>query len=548
MTSRAEEASDPQQGGSGGDYNSFADYVRFLRACAPYRTIMLAETLSIAGNWFAWVATLSAVTATGGASGLLLGTALVMKYLPSLLAFPIAGAAADTFNRQRIMVLSCVFGGAMSLLLAGVVAGTATMHSVDDTTALTSQDRDVPRLVALNVLVFLWALSSAFYEPARRAVVPAVVSPRQLPLATTLDSMVWSVMTAVFAAIGGYSRALLGPSPCFLIDATTFALNGVLVARMDLPHNAILPADDAHHAAQPQPDTFGAFLRSSARKGGAMVAEGLSFVARAGNRDVLAIVLVKGCGSLAWGAADVLGARLAELPQYQALGDAPATMGWLFAAVGMGCLVGPIVFNRLTPVRGDALLKGIWQSFAIMAGGYSLMAMSPGISTLIAATVARSAGSAVLWNYSSLILQYRVGHEMLGRVFALELALSTAGECASGLGGGLLVDGVGGWGGLSIKQVVQVMAGLAGAVCVSWLLYWLRSWRSFSRLGPDAEPAAAREHELAPLVKAPGQGPGKVHWDEAVVERGDVEEAARGEVRRRSFAGSERRVSRESEL
>ena len=41
--------------------------------------------------------------------------------------------------------------------------------------------------------------------------------------------------------------------------------------------------------------------------------------------------------------------RIAELPEMQSLGDSSQTLGFIFASVGVGCLVGPVLMNKFTP-------------------------------------------------------------------------------------------------------------------------------------------------------------------------------------------------------
>ena len=43
--------------------------------------------------------------------------------------------------------------------------------------------------------------------------------------------------------------------------------------------------------------------------------------------------------------------RIAELPEMQSLGDSSQTLGFIFASVGVGCLVGPVLMNKFTPPR-----------------------------------------------------------------------------------------------------------------------------------------------------------------------------------------------------
>ena len=43
--------------------------------------------------------------------------------------------------------------------------------------------------------------------------------------------------------------------------------------------------------------------------------------------------------------------RFSNLLSMQSLGDSSTTLGFLFAAIGLGCLIGPVVANRVTPAR-----------------------------------------------------------------------------------------------------------------------------------------------------------------------------------------------------
>ena len=58
------------------------------------------------------------------------------------------------------------------------------------------------------------------------------------------------------------------------------------------------------------------------------------------------------------------------------------------------------------------------------------MIIAPNILMILVATALRSAGSAGLWIYSTLMLQLQVPNQLLGRILALEMALFTvtAGE------------------------------------------------------------------------------------------------------------------------
>ena len=75
--------------------------------------------------------------------------------------------------------------------------------------------------------------------------------------------------------------------------------------------------------------------------------------------------------------------------------------------------------------RKAQLLRSTAASFYCFVLGYLLLIVADNISLLLMSTAIRSAGSAVLWIYSTLMLQYLVPNQLLGRVMALEMALFT---------------------------------------------------------------------------------------------------------------------------
>ena len=66
-----------------------------------------------AGGWFNYVATLTVVERLAGERGLLVSLVLIVRMLPSLLLFPVAGVAAD----RSACVSLCIPGMLLHLLL-----------------------------------------------------------------------------------------------------------------------------------------------------------------------------------------------------------------------------------------------------------------------------------------------------------------------------------------------------------------------------------------------------------------------------------------------
>ncbi|KAL3137427.1 hypothetical protein ABBQ32_006948 [Trebouxia sp. C0010 RCD-2024] len=185
--------------------------------------------------------------------------------------------------------------------------------------------------------------------------------------------------------------------------------------------------------------------------------EAAAYISQRDNREVGVLCLVKFSGALVWGAADVLQVKYSAMPSMQTLGDSSQTLGFVFAAVGVGCFFGPIFFNFFTPPRKPQLLRSTAASFYCFVLGYLLLILANNISLLLMSTAIRSAGSAVLWIYSTLMLQYLVPNQLLGRIMALEMALFTVADASSAVFGGAAFDLLH----LHARQVSSVMLGVA---------------------------------------------------------------------------------------
>lgn len=195
-------------------------------------------------------------------------------------------------------------------------------------------------------------------------------------------------------------------------------------------------------------------------------AEGWRFMAARGNRGVAGIVCIKACGSLAWGAVDLLNVRFSEMPSLQSLGDQSTTLGLIFATVGLGCFLGPIGMNRAVAPRRLPLMVGVAASFAFVAAGFGMMlaGYTQGIGWVLAATFVRSIGSSTLWVYSTLLLQLTVPNSLLGRMSALDMAFFTLAEMASSLLAGAAFDLLH----ASLFEVVAAFTAVAVAMAVAW--------------------------------------------------------------------------------
>jgi MFS family permease len=83
------------------------DYLSFLRLRPAYRSLWLAQVISLTGDWFNTIASVILVNRYA-ASGLAVGGLFIARALPPFMLGPVAGVIADRFDRRKVLILSDV--------------------------------------------------------------------------------------------------------------------------------------------------------------------------------------------------------------------------------------------------------------------------------------------------------------------------------------------------------------------------------------------------------------------------------------------------------
>jgi Na+/melibiose symporter-like transporter len=144
------------------------------------------------GDWFDTIALYTIILNLTG-SGRDVGLLLVARFVPSFLCGSMSGVVADRFSRRTIMIVS-------DLLRAVVVLGFLFVRRAD-------------QLWIIYVLTVLQLSLSTFFEPAKTAAVPSIVTDRELVSANAISSVTWSIMLTLGAAIGGLITGWFGTAP-----------------------------------------------------------------------------------------------------------------------------------------------------------------------------------------------------------------------------------------------------------------------------------------------------------------------------------------------
>jgi MFS family permease len=293
---------------------------------------------------------------------------------------PVAGVVADRFDRRNVLVLSDV-------LRAGIVLCFLLVDRPE-------------RLWLLYVLTVLQFSVSAFFEPARAALVPALVENAELLTANTLSSITWSAMLTLGGAIGGLTASLFGVRVSLVVDAASFLISAGLV--LSIPGQFQV---EAVHALESGWQNF---------------LDGMSYVRN--HVDVGLVTLVKAMGQV--GSFDIISALYAA-HVFREGQEGATTLGLMFTAFGVGSVIGPLISNRFGDSTPVWLRRAILGGFVCMPLAWLIVGTARALPVVLAGCVLRGAGGSINWTYSDVLLQMTVPNHLLGRVFAFDIALFT---------------------------------------------------------------------------------------------------------------------------
>jgi MFS family permease len=354
-------------------------YFPFLRLRPKFRALWLAQVISLTGDWFNTIASVIIVNRYSP-SGLAVGGLFIARALPPFLLSPVAGVIADRFDRRKVLILSDV-------LRAVIVLGFLLVDRPE-------------RLWLLYVLTVLQFSVSAFFEPARAALVPALVESDELLLANTLSSITWSAMLALGGAIGGLTASLFGVRVSLIVDAMSFLGSAALVLSI--------------------PGQFRVEVVHALESGWQNFVDGLNYVRK--NLDVGLVTLVKAMGQV--GSFDIISALYAARV-FREGQEGATTLGLMFTAFGVGSVIGPLISNRFGDSSAVWLRRAILGGFVCMPIAWLIVGTAPALPIVLAGCVLRGAGGSVNWTYSDVLLQMTVPNHLLGRVFAFDIAMFT---------------------------------------------------------------------------------------------------------------------------
>jgi MFS family permease len=356
-------------------------YLALLRRNPGFARLWYAQAISFIGDWFNYIAVANLLTHYAGVSGIAISGLLLARFLPPLIASPIAGVLVDRRNRRRLMIFS-------DLTRALIVIGFLFINA--------SNWFWLPYL-----LVVLHASLGAVFEPARSAFMPSVIEGNDLVTANLLSSVTWSVMLAIGGATGGLVAGAFGTNVAFVIDALSFVLSAFFIFSIRSVNAAPVRAVPTEKPLHQE----GSFR------------EGLQYIRT--HPATAATMLVKLGGNI--GSFDTL-LVLYATSLFVVGKDGAISTGLLYTAFGVGAILGPLIVDRFNDQSVRKMRRLVSVGYALIAVGLFLMAGAPILIAALGAVCIKAMGSSVYWTYSSVILQKTVEDRFLGRIFAFDQA------------------------------------------------------------------------------------------------------------------------------
>jgi predicted MFS family arabinose efflux permease len=373
------------------------------------------NAISLIGTWMQRLAT-GWLTWELTGSGWWLGVIAFADLFPTLVIGPIAGAAADRFDRLRMTKVT----QSMNLLQAlALFALTASGHIT---------------IWLLCALTALGGIIAAFNQPARLALVPSLVPRPDIVTAVAIVSIIFNLARFIGPAVAGVMIVRVGVAAAFAANAVTYA--------------AFLFALTLLRASYPAPGRQRAgFLRE--------VADGMRYAGT--HQGIAAILLLTIVTSLfSRPIVELLPGFASEVFKSGAEG-----LAMLTSSIGIGAVVGGLWLGGRTQTLG--LTRVALATSLAMAAAIAIFTATDrlwiGLPLLAVVGFCMSASGIA----SQTLVQITVPSTMRGRVLSLYGLIARGGPALGALAMGAASESLG-------FRIPVAVGGVIAAAAAIWLL------------------------------------------------------------------------------
>jgi MFS family permease len=353
----------------------------------PFRTLWMAQFVSIFGDFLALFAIISFITFRLHGSAVQVTRVMILYMLPLAFITPVAGVFVDHWNVKRLMIAS-------DLIRGGLIIGLVFAHSVGQ----------------ISAILFTLSIVSSFFMPAQSVTVRTIVPMQGLLAANALMSQAFYVVRLASPLIAAALVSLLTEKSCYYLDAASFAFSAFMLGRLAIQRPQRAQTEKTLESLTRDFLAGNWFIFTHA---------GLAFVFIA----MAAAMFVMSCFS-----------PLISIYIRDSLSAGTKLFGFVSSMVGVGLIIGTMLVTRLVKNRSKAhvVLSGLLLlgAGAAFLGGFHNIPMA----TLSTFTIGFAIAFVIV--PAQTMYQQETPHEMVGRVSSSFMSLITFAQLL-----GLLLSG-----------------------------------------------------------------------------------------------------------
>lgn len=352
-------------------------------------------------------------------SEMITGLVAMSSYLPAVLLSLHAGLVADRYSKRHIMLWADLFRS-IAVLAIPVLYFTGNISPA-----------------WLIVVAFSIAMSAAFFNPARDAIIPDIVPADGLLRANSLIQTSWQFALLLGPAIAGGLLHYVGNIHLFTIDSLVYLLAFACILLIIIPKAKLV---------QPKKELMGMEIR-----------EGLNFVLR--HKVLLPLLLITIADNLF-----IMGPAIVGTP---VIVKRELGLGAESYALIQGCYaVGMLIGTALLVAYGRKVNKGKILLIGMMLDGLTFVPVFwvKSIQVLAIIIIIHSLAIPMLTVSRASMIQELVPVHLRGRIFAL-VNMSVLGMSAISAGiSGIILEQTG-------VRELYLWIGCGGALCgvIGWL-------------------------------------------------------------------------------
>lgn len=352
---------------------TFSNTLRSLRH-RNFRLYFVGQFVSMTGTWMQTMAQMWLVYRLTHSSWLL-GLVGFAGQLPTIFFGLLGGAAADRFDRRKLVLATQAAAMAQALVL-GVLTATGAVQ-----------------VWHVFVLAVVLGIVGVFDMPARQAFVIDMVDDREdLGNAIAMNSALVNASRMIGPAVAGLLVGFFGEGPCFLLNSASYVAVIASLLMMRMPERR--PAEAV-----------------SLGQTGRHIKEGLRYAWD--NEEIRALLILLSVISIA----GVPFIMLMPIFSDQILSGGATGVGWLMGASGVGALAGSVYLARRRRVLGLGRVAGL--ASAGFGASLVLFAMSRSLPLSLALMAVTGFCMMTAFTGCNTLLQTLTSDAMRGRVMGL---------------------------------------------------------------------------------------------------------------------------------